>query len=60
MVFDIPDPDVLEEVRVRAEQDAAAKPDYEVRPHQTASVATMVAVCMRVAECCWLLVSRGS
>ncbi|TWU07070.1 hypothetical protein CA54_54750 [Symmachiella macrocystis] len=60
MVFDIPDPAVMEEVCVRAEQDAAANSIHEECPPQTASMVAVVAVFTRIAECCWLLVSRGS
>lgn len=60
MVFDIPDPAVLEEVCVRAEQDTAVNPVHDERPPQTASLVAVVAVCTRIAECCWLLVNRGS
>ncbi len=60
MVFDIPDPAVMEEVCVRAEQDAVENPVHDECPPQTASVVAVVAVCTRIAECCWLLVNRSS
>jgi hypothetical protein len=59
MIFDISDHDVLEEVCVRAEQDAAAANRDECA-RQTESWLCVLAVCMRVAEGCWLWFSRGA
>ncbi len=59
MDFDIPDQRVLEEVLVRAEQDAADGPTGSGE-HGRSDPIAIGAVIIRIAEFCWIVFGRTS